>query len=152
MGQPVDVGQLVREGVAVMAATADAALRPQLSRAWGTTLSEDGERLTVCVHARPDSPMVDNLRMGARIAVRVTQLMTYASVQFKGTIEAVGAPTPERLDVVADHAERWVAQLRAIGSGEETARAMVGADLVSVTMTVEERLNMTPGAGSGSRL
>ena len=64
MADLVDIEALVRQGVAVMVATRDGELRPEMGRGWGPSLSDDGGRLRVCVEGSPDSAMARNLESG----------------------------------------------------------------------------------------
>jgi hypothetical protein len=148
----IDIAELVGEGVAVIVATRDAELRPELSRAWGPALSEDGERLTVCVEAAPDSPMARNLESGSPAAAFVARLTSHAGVQLKGTVVEVATPTPDRLEAVSRHVDGFVAETAGVGVPEPLARALVGPDLLTVTIAVGERLDETPGPGTGRPL
>jgi hypothetical protein len=148
----IDIAELVGEGVAVIVATRDGELRPELSRAWGPALSEDGERLTVCVEAAPDSAMARNLESGSPAAAFVARLTSHAGVQLKGAIVEVAAPTPDRLDVVTRHVDGFVAEAAGVGVPEPLARSLVGPDLLTVTIAVAERFDETPGPEAGREL
>lgn len=152
MGEPIDIAALVGQGVAVMVATRDGELRPEVGRAWGPSLSEDGARLSVCVEGGPDSAMARNLEAGSPVAAMITRLAAVTSVQLKGRVVEVAAPTRDRLDAVADHVDRFVAETGMLGVSEATARAFVGPELLAVTMEVTERFDETPGAGAGRAL
>lgn len=152
MGVSVDIAALVRQGVAVIVATRDEELRPEIGRAWGPSLSRDGARLEVCVESPPGSAMARNLQSGSPLAATVSRLASFTSVQLKGAVVEVAAPTQERLDAVTEHVARFVAETGAVGVPEALARALVGADLVSVTIEVAERFDETPGSGAGRRL
>jgi hypothetical protein len=142
----------VRQGVAVIVATRDGELRPQLSRAWGPALSEDGERLTVCVETAPDSSMARNLESGSPAAAMLARLTSHTSVQLKGAVVEVATPTPDRLEAVTRHVDGFVAETAGVGVPEPLARALVGLDLLTVTITVAERFDETPGPDAGRPL
>ena len=152
MGEPIDIAALVGQGVAVMVATRDGELRPEVGRAWGPSLSEDGARLSVCVEGGPDSAMARNLEAGSPVAAMITRLAAITSVQLKGRVVEVATPTQDRLDTVAEHVDRFVAETGMLGVSEATARALVGPELLAVTMEVTERFDETPGAGAGRAL
>jgi hypothetical protein len=152
VGEPIDIAALVGQGVAVVVATRDGELRPEVGRAWGPSLSEDGARLSVCVEGGPDSAMARNLEAGSPVAAMITRLAAVTSVQLKGRVVEVAAPTQDRLDTVADHVDRFVAETGMLGVSEATARAFVGPELLAVTMEVTERFDETPGAGAGRAL
>ena len=152
MAAPIDIANLVRQGVAVIVATCDGESRPELSRAWGPALSEDGERLTVCVEASPDSAMARNLESGSPVAATVARLASQTTVQLKGPVLQVAPPTQDRLDAVAEHVDGFVAETAVVGVPESLARALVGPDLLTVTIEVAERFDETPGSGAGKPL
>ena len=152
MAAEIDIADLVRQGVAVIVATRDGASRPELSRAWGPALSEDGGRLTVCVEAAPDSAMARNLESGSPVAATLARLTSQLAVQLKGPVVEVAPPTQDRLDAVTEHVDSFVAETAAVGVPEPLARALVGTDLLTVTIAVAERSDETPGAGAGRRL
>jgi hypothetical protein len=142
----IDIADLVRQGVAVIVATRDGALQPELGRAWGPALSEDGGRLTVCVEAAPGSRMARNLESGGPVAAMLARLTSPATVQLKGPIVDVAKPTRDRLDAVAEHIDGFVTETAAVGVPEATARGLVGPDLLTVTIEIAERHDQTPGS------
>jgi hypothetical protein len=148
----IDIADLVRHGVAVIVATRDWERRPELSRAWGPALSEDGTRLTVCVEAAPDSAMARNLEPGSAVAATLARLTTRTTVQLKGSVVEVATPTADRLGAVAQHIDGFVAETAVVGVPESLARALVGTDFLTVTMDVAERFDDTPGSGTGRPL
>lgn len=152
MAAEIDLADLVRQGVAVIVATRDGQLRPELSRAWGPALSEDGARLTVCVEAASDSAMARNLNSGSPAAATLARLASRTTVQLKGPVVDVATPTQNRLDAVTAHVDGFVAETAVVGVPEAIARAMVGPDLLTVTIEVAERFDETPGSGAGRPL
>lgn len=152
MGAGLDLQDLVSEGVAVIVATRDDELRPELSRAWGPSLSEDGACLTVCVEAAADSAMMSNLKAGAPVAATVARLVSHTTVQIKGRAVGVSVPTSERLAAVADHIERFLSEGEAVGMPKAFARGLIGHDLMTVTIEVVEQTDETPGPDTGTPL
>jgi hypothetical protein len=152
VSEVIDVAELARQGVAVIVATRDGELRPQLSRAWGPSLSEDGARLTVCVEAAPESPMARNLESGSPVAATLARLTSHTAVQLKGPAVEVAAPTQDRLDAVHEHIGSFIAETAVVGVPETLARALVGTDLMTVTIEVAERFDETPGPDAGRLL
>ena len=155
MGTGIDLGDLVRNAVAVVVATRDAELRPEMCRAWGPWLSEDGARLTVCVGAAPGSTMARNLEPGNPVAASLARLTSHTTVQLKGRVMEVGTPTPERLDAVHEHIAGFLVETAEVGVPEAVAQELVGTDLaelLSVTIAIIERFDDTPGPGAGRPL
>ncbi|MEN3283882.1 MAG: hypothetical protein V7607_5022 [Solirubrobacteraceae bacterium] len=152
MAADIDIADLVRQGVAVIVATRDEESRPELSRAWGPALSEDGARLTVCVEAAQDSAMARNLASGSPVAATLARLASQTTVQLKGALVEVATPTQDRLDAVTEHVDGFVAETAIVGVPESLARALVGPDLLALTIEVAERFDETPGSGAGRAL
>ena len=152
MAAEIDIADLVRHGVAVVVAARDWERHPELGRAWGPALSEDGSRLTVCVEAAPDSAMAHNLQTGSRVAAMVARLSSQTTVQMKGSVVEVATLTQERLDAVTEHVDAFVAETAVVGVPESIARALVARDLLTVTIDVTEWLDETPGSGGGRPL
>jgi hypothetical protein len=152
VGAGPDLQDLVNNAVAVIVATRDDELRPQISRAWGPSLSEDGASLTVCVEAGSDSTMMSNLNAGSPVAVTVARLASHTTVQLKGLAVDVSLPTSERLAAVAEHTERFVAEGESAGMPEAFARGLIGHDLMTVTIEVAQRSDETPGPDAGRSL
>jgi hypothetical protein len=144
----IDLEDLVRRGVAVMVATRDGAMRPEIGRAWGPEVSADGDRLTVCVEAPPDSSMARNIEPGAPVAAMITRLASRATVTLRGRVVTVAAPDPDRLAAVSGHVTAFVAELAAVGVPERIARALVGPDLLCVSFEMAERLDEPRGPGA----
>lgn len=152
MAAEIEIADLVRQGVAVIVATCDAELRPELSRAWGPALSADGARLTVCVEAAPDSAMARNLESGSPVAATLARLTSQTTVQLKGLVAEVATPTQDRLDAVCAHVDGFVAETAVVGVPESIARALLGPDLLTLTIEVAEWFDETPGSGAGKPL
>ncbi len=152
MDSGADLEALVGAGVAVIVATRDRELRPELAREWGPSLSHGGERVRVCVEAAPGSAMARNLNDGSPVAATCARLESHTTVQLKGTVLEVRAPTRQRLRVVDSHVERFVAEGELVGLPEAFARSLVGQDLLDVTIAVVKRTDETPGPDAGRSL
>lgn len=152
MDGPIDIADLVRHGPAVVFAAGDGVAHVEIGRAWGPALTTDGRRLTVCVEAPPNSGMARTLARGTPAAATLARIASPASVQLKGPVVDVAAPTAERLAAVADHVDGFVAETARVGVGEATARALVAPDLLSVTIDVVESVVDTPGPRAGTPL
>lgn len=146
------VADLLAEGVAVVVATRDAQLRPQLGRGWGPSLPA-AALLRLCVDAPERSALRGALNGGREIAVTFAQPSTYRSLQVKGLVSEVGEPTAEQLAIVDRHTGAFGADAELIGvPARMVVRMLDRASLVSVTFTIEEVYDQTPGAAAGDRL
>ena len=64
-----DLKAFIERGASVMVGTRDAELVPELVRAWGTRISADRTRLSVCVATAAGARTIGNLRDNSRLAV-----------------------------------------------------------------------------------
>jgi len=152
VGSGPQLEDLARAGVAIIVATRDRELRPQLARAWGPSLSRDLARLTVCVEAARGSAMASNLRDRSPVAATLSRLQSHTTVQLKGIPVHVRAPTATRLRAVAAHVDRFANEGMAVGMPEAFARGLVGPELLDVTIEICERSDETPGPNAGRPL
>jgi hypothetical protein len=148
---PTELAEFVHGGVAAIAATRDEAMRPSIVRAWGPEV--DGETVTLCLAAAPDSLAAANLRANGAIAVTFSLPTTYRGVQMKGgVVGEVGEPSEAQLERVRAHAEAFAEQTVQVGLTREQGRRFSRGPLVSVTFEVTELYDQTPGPGAGARL
>jgi hypothetical protein len=152
MTQAPDIGELVRQGVAVIVATCDATHRPAVTKGWGPVLSADGARLTLCIDAPAGSDTRTNLAAGSPVAVTLSRPTSYVSVQLKGPLRTVTEPDGDARRIAAEHIAAFVAETSALGVPEDVIHATVGDELVLVAFDVVERYDQTPGPGAGRPL
>jgi hypothetical protein len=128
--------------------TADAARAPTVGRAWGLRVRH-GHLVRALIGA--DDATTPNLRVGARVAVLLVDVATYRSVQLKGSVVDVEAPTASDHDVHEVYVAEFVAALRAADRHTSPDGALP-AQLVSVTIDVDAAFDQTPGPGAGRAL
>jgi hypothetical protein len=143
----------VHSGVAVVVATRDASLAPTVTRGWGPEVSSDGRSLTLCVDARSGSETRANLEGNGSIAVSFSPPTIARALQVKGVVSRLGEPAAEELERAQRHLEAFCAEVEQVGIVAALPRRMFGgADLVSVTLSVDELFDQTPGPTAGRRL
>lgn len=147
-----EVARFVSGGVAVIVASRDDELRPQVGRGWGTDVSPDGESVTLCVGAPRDSPMRANLERGRGLAATFTLPTSYRGVQIKGDVLELGEPTEQQLARVDEHYEAFAREAEQVGMTRELTRRLIDPVLVAVTFSARELYDQTPGASAGVRL
>jgi len=147
------VAALAREGAAIVVATRDGSLRPSIARAWGVEPVVGQDAIRLCVEAPALSQMRKNLRPRAEIAVTVARPVTYRSAQLKGVVVELGEPTEIDLARVDEHNDAFSLDAEAMGfSPPQAARVIDREALLSVTITVQELFDQTPGATAGAQL
>ena len=147
-----ELAEFLRGGLAVVVATRDQNLRPEIERGWGIQLGEGPSTVTVCVCVPPGSHAQANLAANGAIAMTCSLPSTYRTVQLKGTAVALGAPTEEQLAAVRRHVDLFVEEVAELGVRPEGARSFAAGELISVTVAVRELYDQTPGAGAGAPL
>ena len=144
---------LIRRGVSVIVATRDAAHCPQIARGWGPEALSPSGPLRVCVETRAGSHTVESLLLGAPIAMTLTRPSTYRSLQVKGAVAAIEAPTEGQLARVDDHWMAYAAEAELVGvSARLVSRLVDRQALLTVTVDLEEAYDQTPGPRAGVRL
>jgi len=148
----LDLPAFLNEGLAVIVATCDERLRPEVSRGWGPALAPDGTTLTLCVGAAADSRMRANLEPGGTIAATFSLPTTYRTVQLKGPVLDVGEPGGEDLERADEHLAAFVGQVGRIGIPAGRAPRLREPVLLAVRMEIRERYDQTPGPRAGAAL
>jgi hypothetical protein len=134
--------------------TVTAAGMPSAGRAWGLRVRAGGPHIRLLVGA--DVETVASVHPGtgdapARLALSVTDVLTFRSVQLKGTV--VGVEEPDESDLAVHHGYRagFSAAVAATG-GVTPMEAVWPPALVAVTVEVDAVFDQTPGPNAGARL
>ena len=144
----------VHGGVAVGVATRDAGCRPAFTRAWGPEVSCDGGVLRLCVDAPPGSATRANLEGNGAIAVGFNPPTTSRALQIKGVAVSVREPVAEELERAERHFVAFGVEGERVGVSASVLRRIFAApgDLVSVTLSIVEVFDQTPGTAAGQRV
>jgi Pyridoxamine 5'-phosphate oxidase len=149
-----DLVALVHGGVAVGVATRDADRRPAFTRAWGPEVSADGRMLRLCVDAPSGSVTRANLEGNGAVAVGFNPPTVARALQIKGVACSVREPEPEELERAERHFVAFSMEGERVGVSASLLRRAFAAprDLVSVTLSIDEVFDGTPGTGAGQRV
>jgi hypothetical protein len=147
-----DVAAFLRGGVALVVATRDAELRPEIARGWGPVLSEEGCVLQLCVGAQRDSRTIANLEHNGELAATFSLPTTYRSIQIKGTLRELRDPAPGELALVHAHLAAFVDEAERVGVPRVAGSRFAEPPFVAVTIAIRELYDQTPGARAGSAL
>ncbi len=142
----------IEAGIAIVVATRDDDMRPQITRGWGASVTDDGAALTLCVAAAEGSRTLDNLRANGAIAVTFCSPTTYHTVQAKGVATDLRQPEEPDLARRDEHIEDFLDQGEQVGLERELARRLTRGEVVAVTVAVRELYQQTPGPGAGTPL
>lgn len=144
---------LVHGGVAVSIATRDEELRPAFTRGWGPLVAEDGQTLDLCVTAPSGSASRSNLEQNGAMAIGFSPPTVARALQVKGTVVELREPDRAQLERAERHLEAFTAEARRLGYPPDLVGRLYGpADLLAVTLSIEEVFDQTPGPSAGKRL
>jgi hypothetical protein len=148
-----DTADILTRGVAIVVATRDADLQPDLARGWGPDLGVGDGRIGLCVEAVLGSRTRANLERRSEVAMTATLPSTYRSVQLKGVVVEVDEPTPQQLLRAEQHHGLFAVDAAQVGIAPRLApRFLDAAALVAVVFVLEELYDQTPGPAAGAAL
>jgi hypothetical protein len=161
-GNPVRISDELKDwiegGVSVLVGTRDAAMVPEITRAWGPQVRDDRNSLSLCVPLATSHKTLDNIANNGRIAVIFALPTTIRSVQLKGTCVETATPDATDLAAVERHREVFAAGNERIGVPRHRVETLWRRELetspilVKLRCLVEEAFDQTPGPGAGAPL
>lgn len=146
-----ELSHIVLGGVAVIVATVGSDGRPAITRGWGLRYDDESSTLTLTVTAPSGSPTLANLESNGAIAVTVSEPPTYRTVQVKGVVDHVGAPSQHERAQAHEHRDRFVDEVAKLGIASGADRLFLD-DLRLVNLRVDQFFDQTPGPDAGRRL
>jgi hypothetical protein len=152
---PPDLLAMIERGVSVNVASRDAALRPSLMRAVGSSVADGGRSITVFVSRRQSRQLVQDIAATGHVAVVFSEPSTHRTVQIKATRATLRNAVPADEAVLARYLASMEHELRLIGLPPEIPRTMLAHrvdDVVAVTFEPELAFDQTPGPRAGTRL
>lgn len=146
-----DLAAFVQKGVSAMLGTTDDTSFPDVTRVNGVAALDD-RRLRILI-ATDAATARANAVPGARVAVLVTELVTYRSIQFKGAVLVVEAQrTAGDLALQDHHIASFVDAAPEVGIDPAKVPQFFVTDVVPLVVEVEELYDQTPGPGAGRRI
>ena len=142
-----------RGEISIHAASRNAALESNLSRALGCRVAPGRRRVTIFLLASQSGAILADFRANGAIAAVFSQPSTHRTVQLKGTDAAVEAVEEGDAARIARHREAFASELASIGFPEALPRALLAgarADVVAVGFTPLEAFQQTPGPTAGT--
>jgi hypothetical protein len=148
----------LESGVSVVVGTRDAALSPEVTRAWGLLVSKDRKTIGICVPLATSRKTLNNLTKNGQMTVCCCLPTSYRTVQLKGKCVKTADPNRTELAGVAKHREAFGRQNERLGLPlqlTETFWRMElkgSAALVKLRFVPEQIFDQTPGPDAGSPL
>lgn len=146
---------MVQGGVSTIVSSCDAALRPSIMRAMGSTISDDGRTVTVYLARKQSRQLLQDIAASGCLSVVFSQPSNYRTLQLK-TRQARSRATH-----AADHAllQRYLVamewELTQVYIPPVLTRVMLAHDtddLVAVEFEFQEAFDQTPGPNAGAPL
>ncbi|APW44345.1 hypothetical protein [Rhodoferax saidenbachensis] len=152
---PPELIALIAGGISTIVSSADAALRPSIMRAVGSTITPDGRTVTVYLARRQSRQLLQDLAATGRIAVVFSQPYSHRTLQLKA--DSVRTRPMEDADqaTLAQYLQGMEQEVTRVGFNPSFTHAMLAyaqADVVSVSFEPTEAFDQTPGPRAGERL
>jgi hypothetical protein len=152
---PPELLSMMARGVSVIVASRDAALRPSMMRAMGSSVEDDGRRITVFLSRGQSAQLLQDLAAGAPIAVVFSEPATHHSVQVKATRVSMRDATADDEPLLARYLASMEREVQRVGFPPHMTRAMLAhrlPDLVAIAFEPELAFDQTPGPRAGKPL
>ncbi|MES2936974.1 MAG: hypothetical protein V4864_04785 [Pseudomonadota bacterium] len=152
---PPDTLAAMVRGVSVIVSSRDAALRPSVMRAVGSTVSADGGDITVYLARTQSRQLLQDIAATGHIAVVFSEPSTHRTVQLKATRAQLRNAGPEDLPELARYLASMENEIQRVGHPPPMTRAMLAHrldDLVAVSFRPEQAFDQTPGPRAGAQL
>jgi hypothetical protein len=146
---------MVVGGVSTIASACDAALRPSLMRAVGSTINADGSLVTVFLARRQSRQLLQNLATTGRIAVVFSQPSSHRTLQVKADRVHTRPMTEADRPLLDRYLVAMEKELKTVGVEPHFTRAMLAYtvdDVVAVQFAPAEAFDQTPGSRAGARI
>lgn len=146
---------LIHSGVSTIVASRDAAHRPSLMRAVGSSITPDGSRIAVYLNRSASRQLLADLQATGHVAVVFSEPSTHRAVQVKASRVQLRPAMATDAELLQRYLRAMEGQLAHVGFGSHYTRTMLGHetdDVVVVTFSPEQAFDQTPGARAGARL
>lgn len=146
---------MIDKGVSVIVSSRDAALRPSLMRAVGSSIAPDGSEITVFLARSQSAALLHDLAATGRIAVVFSSPSTHRSVQVKGHGISGRAATKDDLPQLRRYLQSMEYEICSIGYRVELVHAMLAYeldDLAAISFRPAEAYDQTPGPKAGAQI
>jgi hypothetical protein len=143
---------MTEAGAGLVVGTVDRAGTPRGIRAWSARVVDaETQRLRIVLTA-DDHQVVENLAVG-RVAFTAADVRTLRSVQLKGRVVSVEAPTQDDVELSRVQTDLFFAAVvETDGNPLLHLELMLPAEMVAIEMIVDEQYDQTPGPTAGSAL
>jgi hypothetical protein len=143
--------EFLQRPVAIILGSADQLNTPDATRSSGIAVLGD-RRLRVVIAADATTARA-NAVPGAAISLLVTDITTYESIQWKGTVIAGASPrTAGDLALTHAYLDTFYAGLAQNGLAPDQLQRLCSLDTVAIEVEIDEEYDQTPGVGAGRKV
>ena len=146
---------ITTSGVSISVGSANAALRPSITRGIGCRLAADRAGITVFVVAEQSREVLDDVGDTRRVAVVFSQPSSHRTLQLKGRDARVEPLAPGDRELIERYGRAFSAELGAVGFGPLFTHALIdsgGGEVVAISFTPCAAFDQTPGPRAGEPL
>jgi hypothetical protein len=146
---------MVNRGVSTVVASRDAAMRPSLMRAMGSSISMDGTRITAFVARSQSRQLLLDLAATGQVAVVFSEPTTHRTLQVKARAVDVRNADVGDAALLRRYLVAMEKEIGIIGYPFAVVDAMLACtleDLVAISFTPAAAFDQTPGPRAGSAL
>jgi hypothetical protein len=152
---PPDLLAMMERGVSVIVGSRDAALRPSIMRAVGSSVEEGGRKVTVFVSRRQSRQLVQDVAATGHVAAVFSEPSTHRTVQVKAKRAELRNATAADEPLLARYLASMEHEIQQVGFPPRMTRALLAhklEDLVAIRFEPEVAFDQTPGPKAGTRL
>ncbi|RST53279.1 pyridoxamine 5'-phosphate oxidase family protein [Variovorax sp. MHTC-1] len=146
---------MIDKGVSAIVASRNAALRPSLMRAVGSSISADGAEITVYLARTQSRQLLQDLAATGHVAVVFSEPLSNRTVQVKAKAVRLRAAEESDLPLLRSYLTSMEYEVACVGFDAVFVRAMLACELgdaVAVSFRPDEAYDQTPGPRAGSAL
>lgn len=147
--------EMMDRGVSVIVSSCNAALRPSIMRAVGSSITPDGRTITVYLSRPKSRQLLQDIAATGRIAVVFSVPSSLFTVQVKATRVDIRNAQPSDEPVLQRYVASMEREVALVGFGTALARTMLAheiQDVVALTFAPEQAFDQTPGPKAGAAL
>ena len=161
-GQPAQITDELKtyleSGPSVVVGTRDMALVPEIARAWGVRVAEDGRSVDLCIPMATIGKTLENLANNGQLAISFAVPISLYSVQMKGTGIDAGEADADDIAAVEHHREAFASVNERVGMPRNVIERFWRRELETSSLFVKlhfvpgQIFNQTPGPSAGSEI
>ncbi len=138
--------------MSVLLGTASADLIPDCVRGVGVRVWPGACQLTVLIPAATGVTSIENLRAGSRIAITLSKIPTYRTVQVKGKVLAIREGSDDDHAAARAYLEKLSTDLEFAGQPRTVSMRLGIWPCFAVDVEIEVAFAQTPGPVAGNKL